>query len=132
MSWKGVKQTINIEYIEAWCEKMDIKDYTINSKGEIDVDGDVYLRHNTFKELPYKFGRVIGFFTLMDNKNLTSLKNCPDYVGNYFDVDNCIALESLEECPKEVKCRFFCSNCKRKFTKKEVKSLCKVNIDIHC
>ena len=130
MSWKGIKQTINIEDTQAWCEKMDIKDYTINFKGEIDVEGDVYLRHNTFEELPYKFGRVTGFFTLMDNKNLTSLKNCPDYVIELFACDFCPKLDSLEGCPTEVGSKFFCDGCKRKFSKKEVTSLCKVNVGI--
>ena len=130
MSWKGIKQTINIEDTQAWCNDMDIKDYTINSKGEIDVNGYVWLNDKDFKELPYKFGKVNGTFSLFRCKNLKSLKNCPDYVGNYFDVDNCIALESLEGCPKEVNDGFYCKNCKRKFTKKEVKSLCRVKGDI--
>ena len=130
MSWNGVKKYTNNAEIEAWCKEMGIEDYTINSQGEIDVDGDVYLRHNTFKELPYKFGKVTGFFTLMSNKNLTSLKNCPNYVGVYFDVDECIRLDSLKGCPKEVNGNFCCYGCKRKFTEEEVRSYCKVGFNI--
>ena len=53
MSWKGVKkQSIKAE-IEAWCEEMEIENYTINSKGEIDVDGGVYLIHNNFYTLNF-------------------------------------------------------------------------------
>ena len=61
-AWSGVKKqtSIDIEVIESWCEEMGIQNYTINSKGEIDVDGEVDLRHNIFKELPYKFGKVNG------------------------------------------------------------------------
>ena len=74
-AWNGVKtQSIKAD-MEAWCEEMRIKNYTINSKGEIDVDGFVDLDNKNFKELPYKFGRVDGYFSLGSCKNLTSLKN---------------------------------------------------------
>ena len=127
-AWSGVKKqtSIDIEAIKTWCEEMDIKDYTINSKGEIDVRGEVDLRHNTFKELPYKFGKVNGRFDMEGCKNLISLKNCPNEIGRYFDVSVCKKLESLEGCPKEVGEDFYCYNCKRKFIKEEVESLCKV------
>ena len=128
MSWNGVKKqtSIDIEAIEAWCDEMGIKKYTINPKGEIDVDGEVDLAGKKFKELPYKFGRVTGYFSLGSCKNLTSLKNCPDYVINLFDCIFCKQLDSLEGCPKEVGKNFYCFGCKRNFTKEEVKSLCKV------
>ena len=125
-AWSGVKKHTNNAEIEAWCEKMDIKNYTINFKGEIDVNGSVDLRCNDFKELPYKFGTVTGFFDIGENKKLTSLKNCPDEVGDFFRCSLCPQLDSLEGCPKEVKGNFWCDDCKRKFTKEEVESLCKV------
>src|SRR5574344_2675722 len=90
MIWNGGKMHSLKSEIENWCEEMELKNYTINSQGEIDVDGDVDLRRHTFKELPHKFGKVTGYFTLMGNKNLISLKNCPNEVGNSFDVDDCI------------------------------------------
>ena len=125
-AWSGVKKhTHNVE-IEAWCEEMEIENYTINSKGEIDVDGCVNLGERNFKELPYKFGSVTGYFSLEGCKNLTSLKNCPYFVEDSFMCDNCSQLDSLEGCPKEVKGNFWCGNCKRKFTTKEIQSLCKV------
>ena len=131
MSWSGVKKHTNIENIKAWCDEMGIKNYTINSKGEIDVDGGVNLKGEIFKELPYKFGRVRGYFSLANCKNLTSLKNCPDYVGASFDIDGCSQLSSLEGCPKKVDSNFWCRRCKRKFTSEEVRSLCKVMGYIH-
>ena len=70
MSWSGVKKQTNIEDIKAWCEEMDIKKYTINSKGEIDVDGDVNLQYEEFEELPYKFGEINGYFSLTSNFGL--------------------------------------------------------------
>ena len=125
-AWSGVKKQSYNQEIKFWCDEMGIEDYTINDKGEIDVDGDVMLRYSDFKELPYKFGRVNGYFTLAYNENLTSLKNCPTIVEGTFDMDGCIRLDSLEGCPKEVKGNFWCGNCKRKFTTKEIQSLCKV------
>ena len=126
MSWNGVKKQSLKAEIEAWCEKMDIENYTINSQGEIDVDGYVNLIHNIFKELPHKFGRVDGYFSLSECKNLTSLKNCPDYVGDYFSCSFCNKLDSLEGCPKNVNLEFYCRACKRIFTEGEIRSLCKV------
>ena len=125
-AWSGVKQQSLKAEIEAWCDKMGIENYTINSKGEIDVDGYVDLRSKSFKELPYKFGKVNGNFTLSYCKNLISLKNCPDKVSGYFGCKECTSLDSLKGCPKYIEQNFLCKNCKRKFTEEEVKSLCKV------
>ena len=129
-AWGGVKKYTNNAEIEAWCDEMGIRNYTINSKGEIDVDGNVDLTYKDFKELPYKFGIVDGYFDMGGSQNLTSLKNCPNRVGDYFGCDRCPKLESLEGCPKEVGRNFYCDDCKRRFTIKDVKSLCKVKRDI--
>ena len=101
MEWS--KKQANIENIKSWCEKIGIEDYTINSKDEIDVNGDVDLNNKDFEEIPYKFGRVNGYFSLSRNKDLMSLKNCPNYIigNNMFDVDDCPRLDSLEGCPKQ-------------------------------
>ena len=126
MSWNGVKKQTNIENIKAWCEEMGIQNYTINSRGEIDVDGDVNLYKINLKELPHKFGRVSGFFDIGSNQNLISLKNCPDYVGVSFSCSSCSKLKSLEGCPNVCDRDFYCRSCKREFTKEEIMSLCKV------
>ena len=133
MSWKGVKKQTNIENIKAWCEEMGIENYTINSQGEIDVDDDVLLMENDFKELPYKFGRVTGFFSLESCKNLISLKNCPKFIepNHMFNIDFCSQLDSLEGCPISVGGLFYCRGCKRHFSKDEVRSLCKVGFKIY-
>ena len=130
MSWGGVKKQSIKADIEAWCEEMRIENYTINSKGEIDVDGYVNLRKKDFKELPYKFGKVDGIFAMANCNNLISLKNCPDEVSRYFDVDDCPQLDSLEGCPKKVEGLFYCRDCKRCFPKEEVRSLCEVGKEI--
>ena len=130
-TWNGVKKYTNNAEMESWCEEMGIEDYTINSKGEIDVDSDVDLSRRDFKELLYKFGVVKGYFSVYSCENLTSLKNCPYFVGDLFDVDNCSKLDSLEGCPKEVKGNFCCGNCERKFTKEEVQRYCNVKKRIY-
>ena len=124
--WSGMKQHALKSDIEAWCDDIGIYDYTINSQGEIDVDGYVNLFNKDFKELPYKFGKVNGTFDLSGCKNLISLKNCPNYVRGSFYCHKCKNLNSLEGCPKEVGGGFYCNSCKQKFTKEEVQSLCNV------
>ena len=111
-AWSGVKKHTNNAEIEAWCKEMRIKNYTINDKGEIDVNGDVNLRNKDLKELPYKFGKVSGSFDLFNNKDLISLKNCPNRVdGEFFSCKNCSILKTLEGCPKEVKGDLICNWC---------------------
>ena len=130
MSWNGVKQQSLKSDIEAWCDEMGIQNYTINFKGEIDVNGDVSFTKRNIKELPYKFGTIDGFFSLTSNPNITSLKNCPNFVGSWFSCDDCVSLDSLEGCPKEVGAHFYCNDCKRKFTEEEVRLLCEVKMNI--
>ena len=130
MSWKGVKKQSIKADIEAWCEEMGIENYTINSQGEIDVDMRVNLRNKNFEELPYKFGEINGYFDIGNNPNLTSLKNCPDFVKGSFSCSLCKCIKSLEGCPKRVGGDFYCYDCERKFSKEEVKSLCKVRWNV--
>ena len=130
MSWKGVKKQSYEQEVKSWCEEMGIENYTINSQGEIDVDTRVNLRNKNFKELPYKFGTITGYFDIGNNPNLTSLKNCPDFVKGSFSCSLCPQLDSLEGCPKRVGGDFYCYDCKRKFTKEEVKTLCKVKRNV--
>ena len=125
-AWSGVRKQSLKQEIESWCEEMGIENYTINSKGEIDVNGGVGLCNKDLKELPYKFGTIKEYFDLGRCKNLISLKNCPNEVCNSFDIDGCSQLSSLEGCPKKVGWNFYCNGCNRKFTEKEVRSLCKV------
>ena len=127
MSWNGVKQQSIKADIETWCEEMGIRNYTINSKGEIDVDGYVNLDGRYIKELPYKFGRVDSYFSV-NNCDLISLKNCPDILCDFFDCSNNKYLDSLKYIPKKVCGNVHCSFCKRNFTEEEVRSLCEVDI----
>ena len=95
------------EDIDSICLKYGIKNYTINSDGTIDVDGDVYLEGKKLTKLPLKFGKVGGYFYCSRNQ-LTSLEGCPREVGgNFYCSYN--KLTSLEGCPKEVGGNFSCS-----------------------
>ncbi len=72
--------------------------WTLNSEGKVDVDGAVYMVDMNLTEIPVKFGRVKGCFTCNRN-NLTTLKNCPDYIG---DTLNCHT-NNLTEYFKNIK-----------------------------
>ena len=99
----------NFSDIDVICKKHGIRihgNYTINSDGTIDVDGDVILSDRLTK-LPLKFGRVTGDFICSYNQ-LVSLRGCPTEVGGDFDcMDN--KLVSLEGGPTEVGGGFNCS-----------------------
>ena len=100
----------NFSDIDVICKKHGIRihgNYTINSDGTIDVDGDVILSDRLTK-LPLKFGRVTGDFICSYNQ-LVSLRGCPTEVGGDFDcMDN--KLVSLEGGPYSVGGGFNCSN----------------------
>ena len=111
-AWSGVKKHTNNAEIENWCDEMGIKKYTINSQGEIDVDGNVSLFNNDFKELPYKFGTVEGYFSIRGCKNLTSLKNCPSHVnGDPFSCQDCNNLKTMIGCPSYIRGNLLCNWC---------------------
>jgi hypothetical protein len=82
------------------CERYHIVNYTINTDDSIDVDGNIYMRNQSFRKLPLKFGNVTGLFVCNDNE-LTSLEGCPRYVGNNFICAG-NKLKSLEGCPKTI------------------------------
>jgi hypothetical protein len=92
-----------------FCEKY-LKNYTINSDGTIDVNGNVYLyrRLGNMTKLPVKFGKVSGWFTCYGN-NLTTLEGCPNYVGGNFTCHG-NNLTTVEHCPNYVGGYF---NCRR-------------------
>ncbi len=111
------------------CEKYDIRNYTINPDGSIDVDGGVNLYNMGLTKLPLDFNIVRGNFYCSNNKltslegcpsyvggsfycygnNLTSLVGCPNYIGgSFYCFEN--KLTSLEGCPKEVGVSFVCGD----------------------
>jgi hypothetical protein len=94
--------------IDSICKEYNIKNYTINQDGSIDVDSDVYLSFKKLTELPLKFRNVSGDFHC-DNNKLTSLEGAPKWVGGDFWC-NTNKLNSLEGCPKSVVGIFWCDN----------------------
>lgn len=88
------------------CEKYDIKNYTINDDGSIDVAGDVDLSFKNLTELPLRFNKVTGNFHCGYN-NLTSLKGSPRWIGGNFTC-NYNQLTNLEFSPDYVGGGFSC------------------------
>ena len=65
------------------CEEYNIKNYSINPDGSIDVEGDVVILifiNELPNELPIKFNKVNGNFYCSYN-NLSTLKNFPNEVS---------------------------------------------------
>ena len=104
---KYLKEYNSYNDVESICEEYGIKNYTINTDGSIDVDGDVDLRRKKLKNLPLNFNKVTGGFYCSGNQ-LTSLEGCPKSVGGgFYCLNN--QLTSLEGCPKEVG-NFYCNS----------------------
>jgi hypothetical protein len=61
--------------------------WTLNPNGEVDVDGFVSMGCENLSEIPVKFGRVSEWVDCRHNK-LTTLKNCPNYIGGDFYLYN--------------------------------------------
>jgi hypothetical protein len=115
--------------IEEICKEYEIKNYTINPDGSIDVDGNVDFRYKYLTKLPLKFNKVIGSFFCYENllttlegcpkevsghfncdvNQLSTLEGAPNYVGGYFSCTN-NKLTSLEGCPKEIHGDFYCND----------------------
>jgi len=107
MKYLKLFENFNQSEIDEICRKYNIKNYTINPDGSIDVDGNVWLSDISLTELPLKFNKVYGSFDCSWNK-LTNLEGCPNYVGDNF---SCVAnkLTSLIGCPNYVGGNFHCN-----------------------
>jgi len=97
----------NKQDIDSICERYGITNYTINSDGSVDIDGDVHLYSKNLSKLPLNFNIVSGNFNCSHNQ-LTSLEHCPSEIGGDFSCHN-NKLTSLEHCPSEVGGGFYCS-----------------------
>lgn len=84
--------------------------YVVNDDLSVDAD-DVFIddRGNGFiGRIPIRFGTVRGSFHLKDNKQVNSLRGCPETVGgDFFCSFN--GLTSLEYSPTEVRGRYNCN-----------------------
>jgi hypothetical protein len=82
---KHIKLFESFEDIDSICKKYNIKNYTINPDGSVDVDGDVNLYGDGLVKLPLKFGRVSGDFDCCDNpvrEIYKLLKNHKDFMDS--------------------------------------------------
>ena len=96
----------NFNEIHKICQEYVIRNYTINTDGSIDVDGDVDLSERNLNKLPLKFRNVSGDFSCHNN-NLTTLEGAPQSVGGDFYCDR-NKLTTLEGAPKSVSDYFWC------------------------
>jgi len=93
--------------IDSICQKYRIENYTINSDGSIDVEGNVDLSDKRLDNLPLKFGKVTGFFWCNNNR-LVSLEGSPRKAGYFYCHGN--RLTTLEGGPREIGGSFLCHN----------------------
>ena len=104
---KMFEQFNNEQIINDICKEYNIKKYSINSDGSIDVDGSVLISNNPhLKQLPLRFNKVSGLFNCSRN-SLTTLEGCPKEVGGYFNCGE-NQLTSLIGCPEVVGYGFDC------------------------
>ena len=88
------------DQIDEICAEFEIKGYSINTDGSINVQGSVNLTNLGLHELPLKFSKVSGDFKC-DCNALKSLEGVPHTVGGNFDCESNM-LRSLEGCPTTI------------------------------
>ena len=105
--------------IQDICKIYNIKNYTINPDGSIDVNGNVYLSDKGLTKLPLKFNRVSGSFYCYKNE-LISLVGSPNYiVGSFYCFEN--KLNSLDGFNVSYD-KLYCDN-KKNLIKKHKRSI---------
>jgi hypothetical protein len=117
--------------ITKWLDEMSVTNYTIGDDLTIDIKGNVDLSYKNLEKFPsyVHFGRVGGNFYCSYNQ-LVSLEGSPREVGGSFYCSS-NQLVSLEGCPREVGGDFSCIDNKKKFSREEVKRVCKVKRQIY-
>ena len=105
---KYLKLFESFENIDKICRIYNIKNYTINTDGSIDVDEDVNLHNLGLEKLPLKFNKVNRWFNCSWN-NLTTLEGSPKEINGDFYCDY-NKLISFEFSPRIIRGDFKCSN----------------------
>ena len=79
--------SLNKEELDEFLKNHVDGTWKINSKGEIDVDGDILMNYKKLISISDigKFGKVTGDFVCTNNW-LKDLEGCPRYVGGTFNV----------------------------------------------
>lgn len=104
--YKPIVALNNIDEINTWLLRHDIKNFTILDDNTVNVHGDVRLsrRLANLLKLPLKFNEIEGDFDISDNE-LISLEGSPKKVsGDFLAYKN--ELSSLRGGPKEVEGNF--------------------------
>lgn len=92
---------MNQQEIEKWLDKYNIKNYTIQPDGVVDVNGDIDLNGFTEESILVQFGTVTGSFDLGQATAITSFKGAPRIVGEHCYCDTS-TMSSLEGIPKSI------------------------------
>ena len=108
MKYVKLFEGFNEKGIHGICKKYDIKNYTINPDGSIDVDGNIGLRNIGMISLPLKFNKVNGYFSCSVN-NITTLEGSPNYVGMNFHCQD-TSITTLKGAPSYIGGDFYCDN----------------------
>ena len=115
MKYLKLFESFNKSEIDKICRKYDIRNYTINTDGSIDVNGDDTLLYGgvglgimDLKKLPLKFNKVDGWFNCNFNM-MKSLEGSPIEVNGDF---NCVGneLTSFKFAPRIIRGDFYCSS----------------------
>ncbi len=85
-----------------------IYNYTLNEDGSIDCNQNIGLAYQKLNIIPFNFNKIEGYFSIINN-NLTSLKNCPKYISEWFECSS-NNLTSLEYGPEYVGGSYYCMN----------------------
>ena len=93
-----------------WCNQ-HLKNWTLNSEGKVDVNGDVSIHYRPFKRFPVSFGTITGFFSCFNCTYLESLEGAPETVKSHFSCANCFSLKTLDGAPETVHGYFSCLDC---------------------
>ena len=94
--------------IDKICREYNIKNYTINPDGSIDIDESITLRGKKLTKLPLKFNKINGSFNCNHNK-LASLEGSPVEIDRYFDCSY-NRLTSFEFSPNIIRGQFGCEH----------------------
>ena len=109
---------------------MGIYAWTINDDFTIDTRGNVFLDSLGLTEFPpfVQFGHVGGSFWC--NNRLISLRGVPFSVAWFFNCDHNF-LESLQYAPSAIGGNFSCIRNSIKFSKEDIKNICRVGGGIY-
>jgi len=69
--------------IDAFCNSIELTEYTINANGEVNTDMTVSIWIDKMTYIPIRFDKIGGNLNIAGN-DLTTLEGCPRHVGGDF------------------------------------------------